>query len=83
MAGVLYLKSLGTFKHFEIMKIMGVSKPTLVSYLKLYKKQCFEDFLTLNYREGKSDLYQYEKILESHFREHPVQSIVEAQKIIN
>ncbi len=77
----LYLKAKG-LKHCEICRLCGISKHTLVTYLKQYQRGGIERLKELGYKGQVSQLTAYTDLLTVYFEEHPPTSIAEAQHAI-
>ncbi len=75
---VLYLKS-QKIPHKDICRIVDITKPTLVSYLKAYREGGIERLKEVNFNKPKSVLEDYEDIIANHFEQHPVATLVEAR----
>lgn len=79
----LYLKSQGT-AHKDICRMIGITKPTLVSYLRAYGEGGIEKLKEINFYQPKSALEEYETLIEDYFKQHPPATLAEArQKIEN
>lgn len=74
----LYLKSQGIL-HKDICRMVDITKPTLVSYLKAYREGGIERLKEVNFHKPKSVLEDYEAIIENHFEQHPVATLAEAR----
>jgi transposase len=75
---VLYLKSQG-LAHQEIRRLCGISKTTLTVYLRQYEQGRIERLKPLDYQGQPSQLNAHTTTVESYFKEHPPQTIAEAQ----
>jgi transposase len=78
---VLYLKS-KHLPHHEIRRLCGISKPTLVSYLRIYQLGGIEQLKQLHYQGQPSELNAHHQTIEAHFKDHPPRTSAEAQAII-
>ena len=78
---VVYLKSL-EFSHQDIGRLVGISQPTLRSYLKMYKIGGIEKLKELNFYRPVSKLEAYQEKLKTEFTKHPPKSVNEARKRI-
>lgn len=76
-AEVLYLKSLN-FSHTAIQEAVRVSRTTLASYLKSYKKEGLKWVLTNNHYIPKSELEKHEPKIKEYFEKYPPMSANEA-----
>ncbi len=77
----LYLKAKG-LKHREICRLCGISKQTLVTWLKQYNDGGIERLGQLNYKGQASKLNAYREQMTAYFTTHPPTSIAEAQHAI-
>jgi transposase len=77
----LYFKSLG-YSHKEIIKLVGISKPTFVSYLKDYKEGGIEKLKILTFHKPEGELTQYKDLLADYFKENPPKTLLEATEKI-
>lgn len=75
---VLYLKSQG-LAHQDIRRLCNISKTTLTSYLKQYLEGGIERLKQLDYQGQPSELNAHAASVETYFRDHPPQTIAEAQ----
>jgi transposase len=76
---VLYLKSQG-LAHQDIRRLCNIiSKTTLTSYLKQYLEGGIERLKQLDYQGQPSPLNQHASSIETYFKDHPPQTIAEAQ----
>lgn len=75
---VLYLKSQG-LAHQDIRRLCHISKTTLTTYLKQYLEGGIERLKQLDYQGQPSELNQHAASVETYFRDHPPQTIAEAQ----
>jgi len=75
---VLYLKSQG-LAHQEIRRLCNISKTTLSVYLKQYQEGGVERLKPLDYRGQPSELNAHVPTVETYFKAHPPQTVVEAQ----
>ena len=80
-AEVVYLKGLD-FSHTDIQRITRVSRPTLSTYLKNYKKDKLRSITDINFYRPESELDKYIPVLKTYFEEHPPASSNEAQMVI-
>jgi transposase len=78
---VLYLKSKG-LAHHEIRRLCGISKSTLVTYLRIYQMGGIEHLKQRHYHGQSSDLNAYQETIESYFEQHPPRTTTEAQAVI-
>src|SRR3954470_5945828 len=67
---VLYLKS-KDLPHHEIRRLCGISKPTLVTYLRAYHLGGIEHVEHQHYHGQPSDLKRHHETIEAYFKEHP------------
>ncbi len=74
----LYLKSQG-IAHKDICRMLDISKPTLVSYLKAYCDGGLERLKEINFYRPKSALEDYEELIANHFENQPPATLAEAQ----
>ncbi len=74
----LFLKSQG-IAHKDICRILNISKPTLVSYLKAYLEGGVERLKEIKFNRPKSALEDYETLIGDHFEKHPPATLAEAQ----
>jgi len=77
----LYVKAKG-LKHREICRLCGISKQTLVTWLKQYNDGGIERLGQLNYKGQASKLTAYREQMTAYFTTHPPTSIAEAQNAI-
>jgi len=75
---VLYLKSQG-LAHQDIRRLCNISKTTLTVYLRQYLEGGIEGLKQLNYQGQPSQLNAHAASVETYFKEHPPQTIAEAQ----
>ena len=73
----LYLKSQG-LPHWEIAQLLQVSQNTLRSYLKDYQSGGIAGLKVLTFYQPQSELKPHQATLESYFKAHPPQSLVQA-----
>ncbi len=66
----LYLKAKG-LQHREICRLCGISKQTLVTWLKQYKNGGIELLGRLNYQGQASQLNAYKEEMIAYFTKHP------------
>jgi transposase len=78
---VLYLKGL-KIAHQEICQRVGITKPTLVKYLREYQEQGLEKYKEVKFRQPTSALAPYAERIEAAFRERPPRSLGEASQRI-
>ena len=78
---VVYLKSL-EFSHQDIGRLVGISQPTLRSYLEMYKSGGIEKLKELNFYRPVSQPEAHQEKLKAEFRSTPPKSINEAMKRI-
>ena len=75
---VLYLKSQG-LRHREICRLVRITRATLSEYLKQYEQGGLEKLKEIHFNKPQSELQQYNKTIELDFKEHPPNSVAEAQ----
>lgn len=75
---VLYLKSQG-LAHQDIRRLCDISKTTLTTYLRQYLEGGMERLKQLDYQGQSSQLNAHAASVETYFRDHPPQTIAEAQ----
>jgi transposase len=75
---VLYLKSQG-LAHQDIRRLCNISKTTLTTYLRQYLEGGIERLKQLDYQGQPSELNAHAASVETYFRDHPPQTIAEAQ----
>jgi transposase len=73
----LYLKSQG-YSHQEIARLIRVTKPTLLSYLRDYETGGIAKLKELTFYRPQSELKQHQQTLEAHFRAHPPKTLAQA-----
>ena len=73
----LYFKSLG-YAHKEIIKLVRISEPTFVSYLKDYQKGGIEQLKVLTFNKPESELKKHKDLLNDYFTENPPKTLLEA-----
>ena len=78
---VLYLKA-KNLPHQEIRRLCGISKTTLVSYLRTYQAGGIAALKEQHYVGSPSLLNAHSASLEAYFREHPPHSLAEARAVI-
>jgi transposase len=78
---VLYLKSKG-LEHQEIRRLCGISKTTLVTYLRAYQMGGIDQLKQRHYQGQLSDLNAHQGTIESYFKRHPPRTSAEAQAVI-
>lgn len=77
----LYLKAKG-LKHCEICRLCGISKPTLITYLKHYQHGGIARLKQLGYKGQASQLDAYTEPMIAYFTKHPPTTLAEAQHAI-
>ena len=77
----IFLKS-QKYKHKDICRICRISKTSLSKYLKTYQNGGIVALKQLNFKGQSSQLNAHKTSLEEHFKEHPPQTIAEAQATI-
>lgn len=77
----LYLKSEG-WPHQAICASLGISKPTLVSYLRLFQDGGWEALTGCRFRRAQSALAPYEAVIVAAFTHQPPATLVEASSRI-
>lgn len=77
----LYLKAHGV-EHNEICRLCRISRATLATYLKEYKKGGIERLKQLHYQGKANELSDHASTLETYFKEQPPLTIPEAQDVI-
>ena len=75
---VLYLKSQNV-SHQEIRRLCKISKTTLTTYLKQYIEGGIQRLQRLDYQGQPSPLNAHAGDLSAYFKEHPPQTLAEAQ----
>jgi transposase len=78
---VLYLKS-QKISHKDICRMVDITKPTLVSYLRDYCEGGIEKLKEINFYQPKSALEEYEALIENYFKQHPPATLAEAREKI-
>lgn len=73
----LYLKSQG-YSHQEIARLIRVTKPTLLSYLRDYETGGIAKLKELTFYRPQSELKQHQQTLEAYFRAHPPKTLAQA-----
>ncbi len=73
----LYLKSQG-YPHQEIARLVRVTKPTLLSYLRDYETGGIAKLKELTFYRPQSELKQHQQTLEAYFRAHPPKTLAQA-----
>lgn len=76
-----YLKS-QNLSHNQICQLVGISRTTLLSYMKQYEAGGIEQLKKVNFRSPQSELQNHKTQLEDYFKEHPFTSINQACSII-
>lgn len=74
---VLYLKS-QQVAHQEICRSVGITKPTLVKYLRAYQEGGIKQVKEVKFRKPQSALAGYSTVIENYLRQHPPRSLAEA-----
>lgn len=69
-----YLKS-QKYPHKEITKLLRISEPTLLSYLRDYKEGGISKLKELTFNRPQSELKKHQERLETYFREHPPKTL--------
>ena len=77
----LHLKVHGE-KHTRICKIVGITRNTLLSYLREYNAGGIESVCTLKFYAPSSKLSPYREQLKTYFESHPPSTAAQAQKDI-
>jgi transposase len=77
----LYLKS-QKYSHKEIRKLLRISEPTLLKYLRDYQAGGIAKLKELNFNCPQSELKQHQESLEMHFRDHPPKTLAHAAATI-
>ncbi len=72
-----YLKSKNV-AHKEICRIMGISKNTLIRYLREYKDGGIDRLKELKFYQPQSILIDHKETIEEYFMEHPPSTVNEA-----
>jgi len=67
---VLYLKS-QKYLYKEITKLLRISEPTLLGYLRDYKEGGISKLKEPTFNRPQSELKKHQESLEIYFREHP------------
>jgi transposase len=73
----LYLKSQG-YSHGEIGRLLRITKPTLVRYLRDYETGGITKLKELTFYRPASELMPHRESLEAYFREHPPKALAQA-----
>lgn len=73
----LYLKSQG-FPHWQIVQLLRITEPTLLSYLRDYQSGGIAKLKQLTFYRPQSELKQHQESLEAYFRAHPPKTLVQA-----
>jgi transposase len=74
----LYLKS-QKVPHQEICRLVGITKPTLISYLRDFREGGIEKLKAINFYRPKSALDEYETLIANYFEQHPPATLAEAR----
>lgn len=77
----LYLKS-QKYAHKEITKLLRITEPTLLSYLRDYKEGGITKLKELTFNRPQSELKQHQESLEIYFREQPPKTLAHAAATI-
>lgn len=77
----LWLKSQGK-PHKEICKLAGITKVTLVKYLKQYQEEGLEGLQSLRFHKPTSEMTAYSDKIKAYFVKHPPASLKEAAAAI-
>lgn len=77
----LYLKS-QKYPHNEITKLLRITEPTLLSYLRDYKEGGISKLKELTFNRPQSELKQHQESLETYFRAHPPKTLAHATATI-
>lgn len=80
-AEVLFLKAKG-LKHQDIVRVCGISRMTLTTYLHLYRAGGVEAVSKVEHQGQPSTLNAHTDVLKQHFRAHPPQTVAEAQAAV-
>jgi hypothetical protein len=72
-----YLKSQGC-PHWQIVQLVRITEPTLLSYLREYQNGGIAQLKQLNFYRPQSELKQHQENLEAYFREHPPKTLAQA-----
>ena len=64
--------------HQEICEITGISKATLVVYLKQYQAEGLTGLQEIRFRQPQSEMETYAAVIKKHFEQHPPASLKEA-----
>jgi transposase len=73
----LYLKSAG-WSHQAICASVGITKPTLIGYLRLYQAGGWAALTSCRFRQARSALARYEGVIAAAFARRPPATLVEA-----
>lgn len=74
----LYLKSEG-WSHQAICASLGITKPTLIGYLRLYQEGGWAALTSCRFRQARSALAPYEGVIVAAFARRPPATLVEAR----
>lgn len=72
-----YLKSQGC-PHWQIVQLLRITEPTLLSYLREYQQGGITKLKQLNFYRPQSELKQHQESLEVYFRQHPPKTLAQA-----
>ena len=73
----LYLKSRG-YSHQDISECVGLSPNALIATFKKYSTGGLEEVKKMHYVPKHSSLEEHRELLQSHFKEHPPNSVKQA-----
>lgn len=76
-----HLKSCGV-EHQMIRTICGITKSTLVSYLRCFEAEGVEGLKRLRYEGRPNGLKEHEESLEEYFQKNPPKNCAQARKMI-
>lgn len=71
------MEALWLLKHQDICRLTGITKPTLVTYLKDYQEGGLSKLKEIKFYQPQSELHHDTETLENYFRENPPSSIKE------
>lgn len=77
----LYLKS-QKYAHKEITKLLRITEPTLLSYLRDYEAGGIDKLKELTFNRPQSELKQYQESIETYFQDHPPKTLGHAAATI-
>lgn len=80
-AEALYLKTKG-LKHQDIVRVCGITRMTLTTYLHLYAEGGLEALMKTEFRGQVSALNAHTDTLKRYFTDHPPQTVAEAQAAV-